>query len=235
MTNDEPTMLFVHGAFHGSWVWRELFKELSLPGWQLQTVDLPTVAGKGRIHGDLFDDAEAIRRVLESIDGPVVAVGHSYGAIPLTQAAAKIPNVRHLVYLCAFQLDAGESLLGAIGHTPDWWIIDGDTVFPDRPVETFYGDVAPDLAAWAVSELRPSSYISKTQQLTAAAWRDVPSTYVICEDDKAAPPAAQEEMARRATNVHRLACSHSPMLSRAPELAAIITDIAMQPGNSSGR
>lgn len=233
MTNDEPTMLFVHGAFHGSWVWSELFKQLSVPGWQLQTVDLPSVIADGEARPDLFDDAQAVRRVLESIDGPVVAIAHSYGGIPLTQGAADMPNVRHLVYPCAFQLDVGESLLGYVGGPPDWWIVEDASVFPDRQVETFYGDVAPDIAEWAASRLRRSTYASKTQQLTAAAWHDIPSTYLICENDAAMPTPLQEQMARRATNVHRMACSHSPMLSRVPELAAIITDIAMQVNDRS--
>jgi pimeloyl-ACP methyl ester carboxylesterase len=228
MTTSEPTLVFIHGAFHGSWVWRELFKQLSVPGWRLQTVDLPSVAAKGEPRRDLFDDADAVRRALESVDGPIVAVAHSYGGLPLTQAAAGVPNVHHLVYLCAFQLDVGESLLGDIGQPPNWWIVDDDTISPDRPVDTFYADVAPDLAAWAVSRLRPSTHSSKKQHLTAAAWRDIPSTYVICEHDRALPASGQEQMARRATNVHRLPCSHSPMLSRVPETAAIIADVAIQ-------
>jgi pimeloyl-ACP methyl ester carboxylesterase len=228
MTNNEPTLVFIHGAFHGSWVWRELFTQLSVPGWRLQTVELPSVAAKGEPRGDLFDDADAVRRVLVSIDGPIVAVAHSYGGVPLTQAAAGVPNVHHLVYLCAFQLDVGESLLDDIGEPPNWWIIDDDTISPDRPVDTFYADVSPDLAGWAVSQLRPSTYLHVKQSPTAAAWRDIPSTYVICEHDRALPASGQEQMARRATNVHRLPCSHSPMLSRVPETAAIIADVAIQ-------
>jgi pimeloyl-ACP methyl ester carboxylesterase len=227
MTDGEPTLVFVHGAFHGSWVWRELFKQLSVPGWRLQTVDLPSVAAKGEPRRDLFDDADAVRCALESVDGPIVAVAHSYGGLPLTQAAAGVPNVHHIVYLCAFQLDVGESLLGGIGQPPNWWLVDDDTLSPDRPVDTFYADVSPDLAAWAVSQLRPSTY-TVGQTLTAAAWRDIPSTYVICEHDRALPAAGQEQMARRATNVHRLPSSHSPMLSQVPETAAIIADVAMQ-------
>ena len=41
----------------------------------------------------------------------------------------------------------------------------------------------------------------------------MPSTYVLCEQDQAIPPPAQEQMSQRAGSVHRLAASHSPFLS----------------------
>lgn len=40
-------------------------------------------------------------------------------------------------------------------------------------------------------------------------WREIPSTYVICEKDSAIPPAVQQRMARRAHRVERLNTSHS--------------------------
>ena len=67
-----------------------------------------------------------------------------------------------------------------------------------------------------------------TERLTAAAWRNTPSTYVICDEDQALPPAAQEQMAKRATNIRRLPSSHSPMLSRPDEVAQIIAETAIQ-------
>jgi hypothetical protein len=40
-----------------------------------------------------------------------VVVAHSYGGMPITQAAAGLPQVLHIVYLATFQLDVGESKL----------------------------------------------------------------------------------------------------------------------------
>jgi hypothetical protein len=51
---------------------------------------------------------------------------------------------------------------------------------------------------------------------------------VICEEDQALAPAAQEQLAKRATNIRRLPSSHSPMLSQPAEVAQIIADAAMQ-------
>jgi pimeloyl-ACP methyl ester carboxylesterase len=223
-----PQLLLIHGAFHGSWVWQKVLDRLAPRGWRVQTVDLPSVAAKGQFRYGLRDDAAEIRRRIEAIDGPVVVVAHSYGGMTITQAASGLANVIHIIYIAGFLLDVGESLLGLIEVEPPWWIVDGDTLTPGRPLETFFADVAVDDAARAVHRLQPSSYAIVTERLTAAAWRDVPSTYVICEQDQAIAPHAQEHMAERATNVRRLPSSHSPMLSRPAELAQIVIDAAVK-------
>jgi pimeloyl-ACP methyl ester carboxylesterase len=223
---DRPALLLIHGAFHGAWVWRKVQDRLGPMGWMVRTVELPSVAAKGEPRHGMLNDADVVRQHLQASDGPVVVVAHSYGGIPVTQAAAGLPQVLHIVYVAAFQLDVGDSLLGVIEEPPPWWIVDDDTIAVDRPVERFYGDVPPGDAEWAENQLRPSSYTSVIESLTAAAWRNIPSTYVICEHDLALPPAAQEQMARRAADIRRLPCSHSPMLSRPSELTQLITDVA---------
>jgi pimeloyl-ACP methyl ester carboxylesterase len=64
-----------------------------------------------------------------------------------------------------------------------------------------------------------------TQPLTNAAWRAVPSTYVVCEQDQAIPPFAQEAMAKRAETVLRMDAGHSPFLSHRQELAGLLRPI----------
>jgi pimeloyl-ACP methyl ester carboxylesterase len=221
-------LLLIHGGFHGAWVWEKVIDQLSALGLPAQTVELPSVAAKGQPRYGMLDDAAEVRRRLEAIDGPLVVVAHSYAGIVITQAAAGLANVRHIVYLAAFQLDIGDSLLGLVGEPAPWWNVDGDTFTAGQPLETFYLDVAPDDATRAIDRLQPSSYSIVTERLTAAVWRNTPSTYVICEEDRALVPAAQEQMAKRATNVRRLPSSHSPMLSRPAEVAQIIADAAMQ-------
>jgi hypothetical protein len=52
--------------------------------------------------------------------------------------------------------------------------------------------------------------------------RSHPATYIICEQDNAVPPAAQEQMAARADHIERLASSHQPMASMPDQLAAVL-------------
>ncbi|MGY4648975.1 alpha/beta hydrolase [Mycobacterium sp. URHB0021] len=191
-------LLLVHGGFHGPWFWQSVISSLAPLG--PQTVELPSVAAKGEPRYGMLDDAAEVRRRLEAIDGPIVVVA-------------------------GFALDIGESLLDTITEPPPWWNINGDTMTADCPVETFYHDVPAEEADRAVARLRPSSYSIVTDRLTAAAWRDIPSTYVICDQDHAITPAVQEHLARRSTNVRRLPTSHSPMLSRPAEVAQIIAEV----------
>jgi len=223
-----PTLLLVHGAWHGAWVWEKVRRELTARGCLVHTLDLPSVGERGRPRKALYDDAAAVRQRVEEIRGPVVVVAHSYGGAAVTQGVANLSNVRHIVYVCAFALDVGDSLLGLVGTQPDWWIIDGDIMIPDDPRAVFYHDVEPQEAEWAIGHLRPISYVTVTQALTAAAWRDIASTYIICDRD-VAMGAGQDLLAKRATHIRHLPSSHSPMLSLPSELTDLIVEASNQP------
>jgi pimeloyl-ACP methyl ester carboxylesterase len=177
--------------------------------------------------GDLYDDAEIVRSVVADVDGPVVVCAHSYGGAPVTEALIGMGKVRHLVYLCAWQLDVGGSLLGARhGKPPPWWDVHEveGYIDPLRPREIFYGDVDPATANAAIARLGHQSLAAVSQPLTQASWRNIPSTYVICEKDSAIPPALQEKMARQAHRVERLDTSHSPFFSQPSRVADILRD-----------
>jgi pimeloyl-ACP methyl ester carboxylesterase len=221
------TLLLVHGAWHGPWCWNPLLGHLD--GLDVRTVDLPSVGDDPAALGDLRADAEAVRAALAAIDGPTVVVGHSYAGAVITEAVTPEDDVAHLVYLCAFLLDEGESLLGAVGGTaPPWWDVRDDVVAAKTPEEIFYNGCPPDLTADAVGRLGLHSGAAFEQALTQAAWRSVPSTYVVCEDDHAIPLFAQEAMAQRAGSVLRMPAGHSPFLSHPAELAATLRGIAEQ-------
>jgi pimeloyl-ACP methyl ester carboxylesterase len=224
--NRGVTLLLIPGAWHGAWVWENVEPLLTARGWQVQTMDLPSsTADPGARHADFYDDAAAVRDRITSIDGPVVVVAHSYGGAVATQGAADLPNVEHLVYVCGFQLDVGESLLGLVGAEPDWWVIEGETMTTINPRAVFFGDVSESDAERAIARMTPVTYATVRQPLTAAAWRTVPSTYIVSERD-AAIPEGQEMFATRATYVRRLPSSHSPMLSMPEALTQLIDEAA---------
>lgn len=210
-------------------MWEAVLDRLGPSGSSAQTIDLPSVAAEDQPRFGMRDDAKVVRGLLSRTQRPLVVVAHSYGAIPVTQVAHELPHIRHIVYVAAFQLDVGETLLGAVGgHIPSWWAVNGDTVAADRPTDVFYNDVEPRVAARAQNRLLPTTFAAFTEPLTAAAWRNIPSTYITCERDQALPLHAQEAMAQRAENVQRLSAGHSPMLSCPSELAEIINGVAAQ-------
>ena len=133
--------LLVHGAWHGAWCWDAVLERL--PG--AVAIDLPSnhVEGAG-----FTDDVAAVREALDGMTD-VVLCGHSYGGAVITEAGAH-DNVGHLVYLCAFVPDLGETPAGLMG-SPDFepsvlaseMTIDGDAllVSPDVARRAFYADL----------------------------------------------------------------------------------------------
>ncbi|MCG5436660.1 alpha/beta hydrolase [Micromonospora foliorum] len=223
-----PSLVLVPGAWHKP-------AHLALLKDELRDVDVHIVALSSSGDdpaklGDMHRDAALIEKAVAEIGGPVVVVAHSYGGIPTSEGLAGADNVRRIIYLAAFQVEIGESLLSSAGGAPaPWWKIHdgagaGDYVEPVDPTTVFYGDVEPDIARQAVTQLGYQSYASKTQQQAGAAWHTIPSTYIVCESDNALPPVAQEYFATRADRVARMATSHSPFLSQPAALARLIGD-----------
>jgi pimeloyl-ACP methyl ester carboxylesterase len=226
---DPRSIVLVHGAWHGPWAWSKVADPLRGRVLDVHLVANPSSGPNAHELGDLYDDADNLRRTLAGIDGEVLLVAHSYGGIVATEGAAGADNVAHLVYLTAFMLDEGESLFAMVGgQEPDWWIKDPDelSLMPGRPEEIFYNDCSPEDTADAVSRLEPQSLPSVKQPVRAVAWRDIPSTYVVCGQDNAIPPFAQEHLSERAGDVRRMDTSHSPFLSKPDGVIDLIAELA---------
>ncbi|CAM5484533.1 MULTISPECIES: alpha/beta hydrolase [Streptomyces] len=227
-TTPPPSFLLVHGAWHRPACWKPLQDALAVEGLRSHTVALPSSGPQGTPAAGVYDDAEAISARLREIDGPVVVVGHSYGGIPVTEAAAAHPGVVHLVYLAAYMPAEGESLGSLHGREPSK-PVDLDGVQPpifEDPRTSLYTDVPDDLAERAVGELVEQSRRSFQEPVTRAAWRTVPATYVVCEGDQALRPAMQTKMSANAAHVEWLGTGHSAFLSAPAELAALLGRIA---------
>ena len=238
MTADiRPQLVLVHGAWHGPQAWDLVAAHLT--GVDTHAVSLPSAGGVPSALADMHSDAavvqQAVREVMRDRPGsPVTVVAHSYAGIPVTQALAadeRDPGgtgVSRMVFVSAFLLDAGESLISAVGgEAPPWWSVHPGEGYLDPldPVTRFYHDVRdPELIKTAISRLRHQSWPSFTQPLTRAAWRDLPSTFVVLGQDRAIPVPAQEAMAQRATRIRRMDTSHSPFLSQPAQLAELILE-----------
>jgi pimeloyl-ACP methyl ester carboxylesterase len=58
------------------------------------------------------------------------------------------------------------------------------------------------------------------------AWRDTPSTYVVCSEDRAVHPELQRVMAKRCTESLEWPTAHSPFLNRPDLVAELLVDLA---------
>lgn len=225
------TVVLVHGAWHGAWCWEKVEPLLDAAGIPSIALDLPGHGASTEPLTDLAGDAASLRRVLADLDD-VVVCAHSYGGVVATEGAGGHPGVRHLVFLTSFPLEPGESAtraapdeatrddytseLGNAMHIHD----DGTcTLDPARAVRGLYADCAPDDAAAAIARLCRQSMSELQGVVTQAAWHDVPSTYVVCTEDRAVGVGLQRVLARRCGRTIQWPTSHSPFLSR-PELVA---------------
>jgi pimeloyl-ACP methyl ester carboxylesterase len=225
------TVVLVHGAWHGAWCWDKVTPLLDAAAVPWIAIDLPGHGASTEPLTDLEGDAAALRSAVADLDDAVVC-GHSYGGAVISVGAADVPAVRHLVYIAAFPLAPGESCMNAAadevargaGTTELGSVLTfGDdglvTLDAGRAAPLFFHDCTPADIAWATERLGPQAVAELAGVAGVAAWQTVPSTYVVCTDDRAVAPALQHAMAARCTRTIEWPTGHSPFLSR-PELVA---------------
>lgn len=175
------------------------------------------------IAGRLVADAAALRRELDTVDDAIV-VGHSYGGTVIAEAGAH-PAIRHLLYISSYLPDIGQAQ-GAImsGETDPVSIGDngdGTLSVSGYDATSFGARFLQDAAA----ETQREAWLRVTAQdarafmtpTTAAGWRGVDSTYVVCGEDRSTSLELQRFHAARATRSVELPTGHHPFITR-PEL-----------------
>jgi pimeloyl-ACP methyl ester carboxylesterase len=226
-------VVFVHGACvrDGSWWWHRTGELLAERGVVSAAPGLPSCGEGGSPAGPdgagLAQDVAAVRTALAASDEPTVVVAHSYGGIVVAEAAAGIPAVRHLLLISSYLPEVGESLasFGSDGPAP---FLDFDPaggtfgVRPELLVETFLQDCPPEIGGAGLDHLARQSLSVVQQPVSATAWRDVPSTYLVCAADLGTPVSAQREFARRADHVVEIDAGHHPFLSQPQAVADLI-------------
>ena len=218
-------VVFVHGACvrDGSWWWHRTAELLAEQGVQSVAPALPSCGETGRPPGTagpgLPEDVAAVREVLQAGDEPTVVVAHSYGGIVTAEAAAGLETVRHLLLISSYLPEVGQSLSSfGDGDPAPFLAVDpvAGTFTARRDVagQTFLQDCDPETVAEAIPRLTPQSLHVTQQPVGAAAWQQVPSTYLVCAQDRGTPPERQREFARRAGEVVELDAGHHPFLSQ---------------------
>jgi pimeloyl-ACP methyl ester carboxylesterase len=218
-------VVFVHGACvrDGAWWWHrtaDLLLERGVPSVAPKLPSCGEANTPGGTDGPgLPEDVHAVRQVLQDSDEPTVVVAHSYGGIVTAEAAAGLKSVRHLLLISSYLPEVGESLSDFGDGTPAPFLdVDPDSgtfgVRPDFLVGTFLQDCDLDTQTQALDKLARQSAQVTVQPVGAAAWHQVPSTYLVCAQDKGTPARLQRDFARKASTVVDLDTGHHPFLSQ---------------------
>ncbi|WP_250009769.1 alpha/beta fold hydrolase [Actinoplanes sp. M2I2] len=222
MSETRPTVVLTHGGFVDGSGWRGVYDRLRAMGHDVRIVQNPTLTLNG--------DVDAVKQVLDDIDGPAILVGHSYGGVVITEAGND-PRVTGLVYITAFAADKGESVLALVANPAP-----GAPVPPilppregfllldrDKFAASFAGDLPADEAAFMADSQVPWGLDAADGAVTEAAWQTKPSWYLVAADDKMIPPAAQRQMAQRAgATVREVEASHAVYVSQPQAVADLI-------------
>jgi pimeloyl-ACP methyl ester carboxylesterase len=140
--SSKPEFIFVPGAWHGPDSFDPTAAELKKLGCVVHGINLPSV-GANPLLQSFTPDAEAVKATLNkalSSGKDVVMLYHSYGGVVGSEALAEYVkelesgkkegwgSVRRLVYIAAFVLPEGGSLMAALGFKPlPWFIVNVST------------------------------------------------------------------------------------------------------------
>ncbi len=225
----KPTIVLVHGAFADGSSWTPVLERLQRRGYTAVAVANP-------LRG-VRSDADALDARLATIDGPVVLVGHSYGGAVITNAKARSPKVKALVYVAAFAPAEGEAAAQLAAKYPGSTL--GETLapvpLPDgsedlyiKPSlfrQQFAADVPARQAALMASTQRPIRNVALNEASGEPAWATVPSWFLLAGADKNIPLRAQKFMADRAgsrATVTVEGASHAVAVSRPDAVVTLI-------------
>ena len=236
------TFVLVPGAWHGAWCWYRIAPILVRAGHAVIAPDLPSL---GRDRTPIADVSLAVwaNHVCRQIDAaaePVVLVGHSRGGAVISEAAERRPDrIASLVYLTAFLLRDGETLLDVAQKAESSLVVPNMVVAEDQSsltvreeivADAFYAQCPAEDVFLAQSLLLPEAAAPNATpvHVTAANFGRVPKVYIECLRDKAIPIALQRSMARDSgcPIVASLDTDHSPFFSRSDELVESLLQIA---------
>ena len=222
------TFVLIHGSWHGGWCWREVEQRLRAEG---HSVFAPTLTGLAERSQLLTADVNLSTHVtdvsrlieVEELQG-VCLVGHSYGGLVITHAAARVASrLAERVYLDAFVPASGQrgfELMQA-KYSANWKKRaeaegSGFKIPPMLDAKSM-GVTDAKKAAWVDGKLTPHPLGTYEERLEfdAAVVAKVPARYIRCAAYGGFGPTA-EKVRKLGWRVQELDCGHDAMLA-APE------------------
>jgi pimeloyl-ACP methyl ester carboxylesterase len=223
MTQNAATVVLVHGAWADGASWSKVITALQPKGIKAVTVPLPLTS--------FADDVAALDRTLERVAGPVVLAGHAYAGAVI--GATRDPNVKALVYVAALAPAAGQTVADVFYMNPPHEA--APQLAPDRhgliwlPAEAFPTAFAQNASPAELAVLsatqRPISPACITVPVGRPLWMDVPSWYLLAEQDRMIPAPTQRFMAERMkARITTQPVDHVPSVTAAGAVVDLLTN-----------
>lgn len=223
---DVNNIVLVHGANVDGSTWRGVYDRLTADNYKVTVAQMPLTSTE--------DDIAAVRRIVDVQDGPVLLVGHSYGGVVISEVGLH-PDVRGLVYVAAFQPDAGESGGSLLASIPGEFSSDMLTIFEDGHYliheDAFLSVVGNGLsnadAIFVARAQAASNSAILEYQTESPAWSEKPSWSVVATLDRTIAPDLQRQMAQRAgSTVFDIENGHMLPMTNPDEVADVIRQAA---------
>lgn len=223
MAVTDVSVVLVHGAWADGSSWARVITALKAAGVNVLAAPLPLTS--------LADDVAALNRSLDRTGGPIVLAGHAYAGAVI--ALARPERVKALVYVTALAPDEGEKVADVFYRlkphpqapklAPDG---NGLIWLPQEAfAAAFAQNASADDRAVLAAVQRPISVNCITVPAGRPLWKDVPSWFLLAEDDRMIVPETQRYMAERMkakTKPH--AVDHTPIVTAPTVVADIIGD-----------
>jgi pimeloyl-ACP methyl ester carboxylesterase len=227
MAENRVSAVLVHGAWADGSSWSKVINKLQSNGIEVVTAPIPLTT--------LADDVAALDRTLERIEGPVVLVGHAYAGAVV--GAVRNQKVKGVVYVAALAPDEGETVADVFYRgTPH---PEAPKLGPDShgliwlPADAFATAFAPnateeELAVLAAVQ-RPISAACITVPVGRPLWKDVPSWYLLAEQDRMIVAETQRFMAERMqARIRSYPVDHTPSVTAPSVVADLILEAARE-------
>jgi pimeloyl-ACP methyl ester carboxylesterase len=225
MATKDVSVVLAHGAWADGSSWARVIAALKAEAVNVSAAPLPLTS--------LADDVTALNRSLDRTEGPIVLAGHAYAGAVI--ALARPERVKALVYVTALAPDEGEKVADVFYRVephpkapklaPDnsglIWLPD------DAFAEAFAQNASAEDRAVLAAVQRPISVNCITVPAARPLWKDVPSWFLVAEEDRMIVPQTQRFMAgRMKARVKAHAVDHTPSVTAPSAVVDIIRDAA---------
>ena len=223
MAADSVSVVLAHGAWADGSSWARVITTLKSEGVSVYAAPLPLTS--------LGDDVAALNRSLDRTEGPIILTGHAYAGAVI--ALARPERVKALVYVTALAPEEGEKVADVFyrleAHPQAPKLAPDDAGFIWLPDEAFAAAFAQHASAEDRAVLsavqRPISLDCITVPVGRPSWKDIPSWFLVAEDDRMIVPETQRYMAERMkAKIKTHDVDHMPSVTSPEPVVDIIRD-----------